>query len=417
MSDSTIHTASWLINPDVPPVAGGAILVRNGLVAATGTLAELKSRYPAPVTDHHDCAILPGLVNSHTHLELTHFPSWRLRTHVDYTPRRFSDWVIQLIKITRGLHEEDFRTSLVEGIRKCIESGTTAVGDIITRYDLQTSYGVLPIRGRVFFEALGHDPVRFQERLREAQAATAGMGEEFLSAGLSPHTVYTIGEANLPVIRDAALSRSLPLAIHISESRAEGDFIFDTSGPLAAELYPFVGWERYLMPPRHCSSTELLDRYGLLTPATLAVHCVHITPADAQILQQRGVTVCLCPRSNDRLDVGRAPLHLFRKLDIPLALGTDSLASNDSLSLWDEMRFALDQFAEELSPADVFRMATTGGAAALGLSASLGSLDIGKRADFQIIAHVGGAEKGLLERVIGQGKVADVYLSGLSGAE
>jgi len=417
MSDATIHTASWLINPDVPPVAGGAILVRNGLVAATGTLAELKSRYQAPVTDHHDCAILPGLVNAHTHLELTHFPSWRLRTHVDYNPRRFSDWVIQLIKITRGLHEEDFRTSLVEGIRKCIESGTTAVGDIITRYDLQTSYGVLPIRGRVFFEALGHDPVRFLERLKEAQAAAAGMGEEFLSAGLSPHTVYTIGEANLPVIRDAALSRSLPLAIHISESRAEGDFIFDTSGPLATELYPFVGWERHLMPPRHCSSTELLDRNGLLTPATLAVHCVHITPADAQILQQRGVSVCLCPRSNDRLDVGRAPLHLFRKLDIPLALGTDSLASNDSLSLWDEMRFALDQFAEELSPADVFRMATTGGAAALGLSASLGSLETGKRADFQIIAHVGGAEKGLLERVIGQGKVADVYLSGLSGAE
>jgi len=417
MSDATIHTASWLINPDVPPVAGGAILVRNGLVAATGTLAELKSRYQAPVTDHHDCAILPGLVNAHTHLELTHFPSWRLRTHVDYNPRRFSDWVIQLIKITRGLHEEDFRTSLVEGIRKCIESGTTAVGDIITRYDLQTSYGVLPIRGRVFFEALGHDPVRFLERLKEAQAAAAGMGEEFLSAGLSPHTAYTIGEANLPVIRDAALSRNLPLAIHISESRAEGDFIFDTSGPLATELYPFVGWERYLMPPRHCSSTELLDRNGLLTPATLAVHCVHITPADAQILQQRGVSVCLCPRSNDRLDVGRAPLHLFRKLDIPLALGTDSLASNDSLSLWDEMRFALDQFAEELSPADVFRMATTGGAAALGLSASLGSLETGKRADFQIIAHVGGAEKGLLERVIGQGKVADVYLSGLSGAE
>jgi cytosine/adenosine deaminase-related metal-dependent hydrolase len=417
MSDSTIHTAAWLINPDVPPVAGGAILVRDGLVAATGTLAELKSRYPAPVTDHHDCAILPGFVNAHTHLELTHFPSWRMRTHIDYNPRRFSDWIIQVIKITRGLHEEDFRTSLVEGIRKCIESSTTAVGDIITRYDLQTSYGILPIRGRVFFETLGHDTTRFQERLKEAQAAVAGMLEEFLSPGLSPHTVYTIGEANLSAIRDVALSRNLPLAIHISESQAEGDFIFDTSGPLASELYPFVGWEQYLMPPRHCSSTELLDRHGLLTPTTLAVHCVHINLADAQILQQRGVTVCLCPRSNDRLDVGRAPLSLFRKRGIPLALGTDSLASNDSLSLWDEMRFALDLFAEELSPADVFRMATTGGAAALGLSASLGSLEAGKRADFQIITHVGGDDKGLLERVIGQGKIADVYLSGLSGSE
>jgi cytosine/adenosine deaminase-related metal-dependent hydrolase len=416
MPDSTIHTASWLINPDEPPVAGGAILVRDGLVAATGTLAELKSRFSAPVTDHHDCAILPGFVNAHTHLELTHFPSWRMRTHIDYNPRRFSDWIIQVIKITRGLHEEDFRTSLVEGLRKCVESGTTAVGDIITRYDLLTSYDVPPIRGRVFFEALGHDPIRFRERLELALTAADSMRGESLSPGLSPHTTYTIGEANLPVIRDAALSRSLPLAVHISESQAESDFIFDSSGPLASELYPFVGWEQYLMPPRHCSSMELLDRHGLLTPTTLAVHCVHINLADAQILKQRGVTVCICPRSNDRLDVGRAPLPLFRKLGIPLALGTDSLASNDSLSLWDEMRFALDLFPGELSPADLFRMVTSGGAAALGLSASLGSLEVGKRADFQVITHVGSDEIGLLERVIGQGKIADVYLSGLSGA-
>lgn len=417
MSDTTIHTASWLINPDVPPVAGGAILVRDGLVAATGTLAELKGSCAATVIDHHDSAILPGFVNAHTHLELTHFPSWRLRTHIDYSPRRFSDWIIQLIKICRGLQGEDFRASLVEGMRKCVESGTTAVGDVITRYDLLTAYGVPPIGGRLFFEALGHDPVRFGERLEQALAAADDIQVEYLSPGLSPHAPYTIGEANLPAIRDAALSRSLPLAIHISESQAESDFIFDTSGPLANELYPFVGWERFLMPPLHCSSTEFFDRHGLLTPATLAIHCVHVTPADAQILRKRGVTVCLCPRSNDRLDVGRAPLHLFRKLDIPLALGTDSLASNDSLSLWDEMRFALDLFTGELSPADLFRMATTGGAAALGLSGVLGSLDVGKRADFQIITHVGGDEKGLLERVIGQGKVADVYLGGLSGAE
>jgi cytosine/adenosine deaminase-related metal-dependent hydrolase len=369
------------------------------------------------VIDHHDSAIVPGFVNAHTHLELTHFPSWRLRTHIDYNPRRFSDWIIQLIKITRGLHEADFRVSLGEGIRKCIESGTTAVGDIITRYDLLTSYDVPPIRGRLYFETLGHDPARFRERLEQALTAAEGMDGEHLSPGLSPHAPYTIGEANLPLIRDAAATRRLPLAIHISESQAEGDFIFETCGPLAAELYPFVGWEQYLMPPRHCSSTELLDRHGMLTPATLAVHCVHVNLADAQILKQRGATICLCPRSNDRLDVGRAPLALFRKLGIPLALGTDSLASNDSLSMWDEIRFTLDTFSEELSAADVFRMATSGGAAAIGLSALLGSLEVGKRADFQVITHVGSGEKGLLERVIGQGKIADVYLGGLSGAE
>ena len=416
MSDSTIHTAAWLINPDVPPVVGGAILVRDGLVAATGTLAELKARYSATVVEYHDCAILPGFVNAHTHLELTHFPSWRLRTHVDYNPRRFSDWVIQLIKITRGLHTDDFRASLVEGLRKCVESGTTAVGDIVTHYELLPSYAVPPLGGRLFFEALGHEPARFNERLNQALIAAESLGDGHLHPGLSPHAPYTTGEVNLPLIRDVAASRGLPLAVHLSESQAETDFIFDTSGPLADEFYPFVGWQQHLSPPRHCSSTELLDRFGLLTSATLAVHCVHVTLGDAQILKQRGVTVCLCPRSNDRLDVGRAPLALFRKLGIPLALGSDSLASNDSISLWDEMRFALDLFAGELSPADVFRMVTTGGAAALGLPDRIGSLEVGKRADFQIIRHVGLEENGLLERIIGQGRIADVCIGGVFGS-
>lgn len=416
MTESTIHAAAWLINPDLPPIAGGAILIRNGQVAATGTLAELKKNHSAVVVEHHDCAILPGFVNAHTHLELTHFPSWRLRTHVDYNPRSFTDWIIQLIKITRGLQAEDFRASLVEGLRKCVESGTTAVGDIVSHYDLASSYNVPPIRGRLFFEALGHDPARYRERLDQAATAIEGLREATITTGLSPHTPYTSSESNLPLIQNMANARNLPLAIHISESQAESDFIFDTSGPLAEKLYPFVGLEQYLVPPRHCSSTELLDRNGLLTPATLAVHCVHINLADAQILKKRGVTVCLCPRSNDRLDVGRAPLALLKKFEIPLALGTDSLASNDSISLWDEMRFALDMFSGDLSPAEVFRMATSGGAAALGLSDRIGILEIGKHADFQVISHIGSDEKGLLERVIGQGRIVDVCLNGLSGA-
>jgi cytosine/adenosine deaminase-related metal-dependent hydrolase len=108
---------------------------------------------------------------------------------------------------------------------------------------------------------------------------------------------------------------------------------------------------------------------------------------------------------------------LFRKLGIPLVLGTDSLASNDSISLWDEMRFALDLFSDVLSPADVFRMVTSGGAAALGLSNRLGTLETGKRADFQIISHVGSDEKDLLERIIGQGRILNVCLSRLSGSD
>jgi cytosine/adenosine deaminase-related metal-dependent hydrolase len=416
MTESTIHSAAWLINPDRPPIEGGAVLVQDGMVAATGTLSELKARSSAAVVEHHDCAILPGFVNAHTHLDLTHFPSWKLRTHVDYNPRHFSDWIIQLIKITRGLQTDDFRASLVEGIQKCVESGTTSVGDIVSRYELLPSYTSLPLGGRLYFEAIGQEPTHYNQRLSLALKAAKSLRNKPLHPGLSPHTPYTTSEVNLRLIRDVAASRHLPLAVHVSESQSETDFIFNTSGPLATELYPFVGWQQHLTPPRHCSSTELLDSLKMLTPSTLAIHCVHVTLADAQTLKNRGVTICLCPRSNERLDVGKAPLALFRKLDLPLALGTDSLASNDSISLWDEIRFALDQFTGELSPADLLRMATVGGATALGLSDRIGSLETGKRADFQIIRHAGNNVNGLLERLIGQGRIADVCIGGVMGS-
>lgn len=411
MSESTIYAASWLINPDVPPLAGGALLVRDGTVAAVGTLAELRSTHAVPVVEFPGSAIIPGFVNAHTHLELTHFSSWRLRTHVEYNPRRFVDWIIQLIKIKRGLRDEDVLASLREGVRKCLESGTTSVGEIVTNPALAPYYQASPLGGRLFFELLGHDPDRFRGMLDKALAVCTDESAR-LVAGLSPHSPYTIGEQNLGQIRKAASLRSLPLAIHISESREEADFIFDTTGPLAEQFYPFVGWQELLMPPRRCSSTELLDRFGLLTPETLAVHCVHVTPSDGETLKERGCSIVLCPRSNERLDVGTAPLHLFKKLGIPLALGTDSLASNDSLSLWEEMRFALDLFRHDLSVAEAFRMVTVGGAAALGRISSCGTLEAGKRADFQVVGNGGTATEKVLERLVGEGTVHEVYAGG-----
>ncbi|HEX9078692.1 MAG TPA: amidohydrolase family protein [Desulfuromonadaceae bacterium] len=412
MPDTAIYAASWLINPDSEPLPGRALAVRDGAIVAAGPLDELKRGHPgAAVVEYPGCALIPGLVNAHTHLELTHFPSWRMRTHVEYNPRRFVDWVIQVIKIKRGLGRDDYGASVREGMRMCLESGTTAVGEIICDPSLAPLYRSSPLSGRLFFELLGHDPARFRPLLHQAVAACDERGGAFLP-GLSPHTPYTIGEEHLPLIRDAASPRRLPLAIHLSESLAEGEFIFDSGGPLATELYPFVGWERYLTPARRCTSTELLDRAGLLTPSTLAVHCVHVTRNDAEILKKRGVHAVLCPRSNDRLDVGRPPVALLKKLGIPLALGTDSLASNDSLSLWEELRYALAAFPRDLSPREAFAAATAGGATALGISDRCGSLAPGKRADFQVVGNVGQAPERLLERAIFEGDVMEVYAGG-----
>lgn len=412
MSESVMYAASWLINPGAPPLAGGAVLVRDGLVADSGTVVDLNRKHSAPLVDYPGCVILPGLINAHTHLELTHFPAWRLRTNVEYNPRRFTDWIIQLIKIARGLTPDDYPPSLREGVRMCLESGTTAIGEIISNPLLAGLYRESPLAGRLYFELLGQDPTRFGDKLTAALAAAGSSPEAPLASGLSPHSLYTIGEQYLPKIREAATAGRLPLAIHVSESAAETDLLFDSSGPLAQDFYPFVGWEGYLGRPQRCSSTELLDRHGLLTPDTLAVHCVHVTLADARLLKERGVSIALCPRSNDKLDVGRAPVGLFKKLGIPLAVGTDSLASNDSLSLWDEMRYALEAFPHDLTAEDLLRMVTVDAASALKISACCGSLEAGKRADFQVLENCGPAEKGLLERVVRGGRVQEVYVGG-----
>lgn len=294
----------------------------------------------------------------------------------------------------------------------CLESGTTAVGEIVTARNLAPLYRDSRLSGRLFFELVGHDNSRFRGALQEAVELAQESSAGAFSAGLSPHAPYTLGEETFPLIRDAASGASLPLAIHCSESPEETDFVFASSGELAERFYPFVGWERYLTPPRRCSTTELLDRGRLLTDSTLAIHCVQVSRADAEILKRRGVSVALCPRSNERLDVGRAPVALLRKLGIPLVLGTDSLASNDTLSLWDELRFALDQFPADLSAPDLFRMVTRGGAVALGIQGDHGSLEKGKRADFQIVGQAGERESGLVERVMLRGTVEDVYVAG-----
>ena len=413
MTKQIIYAASWLINPDAPPVAGGALLVRNGIIAATGPLDVLCREYSAPVLDFPGSVLLPGFVNAHTHLELTHFPSWRLRSAVDYNPRRFSDWIIQLIKIARGLTAADYPPSIREGIRMCLESGTTAIGEIITNPAMAEHYYGSPLAGRLYFELLGQEQSHFTGKLAAATAAARQSEVQALFTGLSPHSLYTIAQEHLAAIRDASASYALPLSIHLSESRSEADFLFDGTGELASSFYPFVGWERFLGRPAGCSSTELLDRHGLLTATTLAVHCVHVSVADARIIKSRGAHIALCPRSNELLDVGRAPVALFKKFGIPLALGTDSLASNNSLSLWDELRFALELFPNDLSEQDVLRMVTSGGAAALGVSATCGSLEAGKRADFQVIGNCDGGEDHVLERVMREGNLQDVFVGGV----
>jgi len=408
-----IYAASHLLPISAPPVPGGALAVENGRIAAVGTLSELSAAYSAPVAEFPACAIIPGLVNAHSHLELTHFPSWKIRKGIDYVPRTYVDWIIQVIKIRRSLTRRELELSVLEGMRISLESGTTAVGEITTDSRLLPLYRQSSLSGRVYLEAVGHDPVRCAEFLSSLDERLSELAGGNPVSGISPHAPHTLSGAFFRDVARIAELRCLPMAVHLSESREELDFLFDTTGPIAEKLYPFVGWERYLPPPMRTDPARYLDGLGILKPGTMAIHCVHLTPAEAEILRSRGVGVVLCPRSNEKLDVGSAPVHLLKKLGIPLALGTDSLASNDSLSLFDEMIFLLERFPQHVSPADALRMATLSAASVIGREGEIGSISKGKRADFLILS-LPDSRSGddIHDRILRDGRLQEVYVSG-----
>jgi len=407
-----IYAASYLLPISSPPIEGGAIAVEDGLIAAVGTVRELRSAYAAaPVTDLPECAIMPGLVNAHTHLELTHFPAWKMRKELDYLPKRYVEWVQQVVKIKRALQPGDMEHSLREGMRLCLESGTTAVGDILSDFSLIPLFRDTPLTGRLFLEAIGHEPTHCRSLVERMEALLQGL-QGTLLPGISPHTPHTVSKELFKALQALSEKLGVPKAVHLSETADEASFMHDTTGAIADLLYPMAHWEQYLPHPMRTTSTHFLDDLGVLDRSTLAVHAVHVTPDDVRLLKERGVSVVLCPRSNDRLFVGCAPHRLLKSAGLPLALGTDSLASNDSLSLWDEMRF-LQQIAPEVfAPEELLTMATMGGARALRIESSTGSLETGKRADF-LVLHCDAEDAATLPAaVLAGGRLEQVYVAG-----
>uniref|UniRef100_C6E3N7 Amidohydrolase n=1 Tax=Geobacter sp. (strain M21) TaxID=443144 RepID=C6E3N7_GEOSM len=406
-----IYAASYLLPISSPPIAGGAVAVENGVIAAVGTLPEVSTVCGAPVTDLPGCVIMPGLVNAHTHLELTHFPAWKLRKDLDYLPKRYVEWIQQVVKIKRALLPGEMEHSIREGIRLCLESGTTSVGDILSDFSLAPLYLDTPLAGRVFLEAIGHDPTQGENLLRRIETTLDIFAGSILPA-ISPHTPHTVSSQLLQALHALAVSRAIPKAIHLSETADEASFMHDTTGEIAELIYPMAHWEEYLPHPMYTTSTRFLCDLGVLDRSTLAVHAVHVTMDDVRLLKEKGCSVVLCPRSNDRLFVGTAPHKLLKKAGVPLALGTDSLASNDSLSLWDEVRYLQQQAQGVFSAEELIAMATIGGARALQIEASAGSLEPGKRADFQVLSLGSVSETSVHAALLSKGRLEQVYVAG-----
>ena len=378
----SIYAAKWVLPIDAPPISGGEVVVENGLIA------EVRARRtPASdCRDFGDAVLLPGLVNAHSHLEYT-----ALRGFLEDVP--FFPWIRALTAAKASLSAEDWLWSARLGALECAASGITTLGD---NTDAGATMRVLAesgLRGAVYQELFGIDdrePVGpIIEALQAKIAAHRAYASDRVGLGVSPHALYTIRPALFTAINAYVAAEHLPTSIHIAEAPAESALTERGEGPFA-EMYARRGiaWQTPHMTP-----TEYAAQMGALGPNTLAVHCVHQTPADTALLAEMQAAIIHCPKSNAKLGAGIAPLSRWLQTDgLRVGLGTDSAVSNNTLDLWEEMRFALLlqrahlEDAEAVTARDVLRLATLGGADAMGLSAQIGSLTPGKRADLTAVS-------------------------------
>lgn len=379
-----LFRARYLVPISLAPQEDGALAVRGDRIVAVGPFPTLQRAYPgAAVTDFGDAILLPPLANAHTHLELTHFPEWAAAAGLQNGDREFTDWLLGVIGIKRQLSPAQLRASLAEGLKRSLQAGTAVVGDNLSCFELGALYKDTPLFGRVFLEAIGRSESRCGETLAELDRLSGEGIFGSLASGVAPHAPYTVSPEFMRQLAAFAGERQLPLSLHIAESAAEVELCRTGQGALVERMFPLADWPA--PPALDLSPVALLDACGLLGPQSLLVHGVQVNEADVELIAARGAAVVLCPGSNRTLAVGTAPAASYLAAGVPLALGTDSLASNASLSVWEELACAASVYADQLAPATLLEMATWQGAKLLGVGEECGALRPGHGAHFQVL--------------------------------
>lgn len=388
MSEAEIrlYTAGLVVPGGAPPIESGALLVQGDRILACGRRLDMESLAAgAEHVDFADAIIVPLLVNAHTHLELTDFPRWAAEADCSLEHAGFVDWIIALIGVKSGLGSHHFQTSLRNGIDQSIRAGTGVVGDILAHHGSRNVYRGTPLAGTLFLETLGQKAEIIARLKGELDKALQDASVGAVDLGLSPHSPYTISASYLKQIYARCQNEGLRCTTHIAESPEEAEFLRRGKGAIASTFYPHVGWEGHIPATSGLSPVDYLAAHGGLFTANLLVHGVQLTKREIRTIADAGMSLVLCPRSNACLKVGKAPVAALLDAGVQLALGTDSLASCDSLSIWDEMSFAHSWFDGQVDAPTLFHMATLGGARALGLERTHGTLSPGKTAGFQVL--------------------------------
>ena len=354
-------SAAWVVPGAGPPIRDGLVAVERGRIDWVGGPAEA-GRPPGPVRDLGRGVLLPGLVNAHCHLELSHLAGARADA-----PRGFVAWVEALVERRSRTGPAEARAGAQAGLEELTGTGTVAVGDVsnaLAHLDLLDASGLEAV---VFYELLAWDPSRAEAVLDDARRRV----EE--AARLAAHAPHSVSP---PLLRALAREGG-PAAIHLAESEAEQRFL-DGGGTEWSMFLLRRGLGHVSFAPPRTTPVRYLDGLGALRPGLVAAHCVRVDADERALLARRGVFVAVCPRSNRRLGVGIPAVPEMLGAGVEVCLGTDSLASAESLDLLQDAA-ALRREFPSLAPAAIVRMATATGARALGLD-DLGAIAPGKRA-------------------------------------
>ncbi len=376
------YHARWVVPITALPIENGTVVVDDQRIAWVGPRREAPGGQDL---DLGDAILMPGLVNAHTHLELT-----AMRGFLEGL--EFVQWIRQLTAARAAvLDEAAMLDSARLGIAEGLLAGITTYADTCSSGVSMLAMRELGVRGIMYQEVFGPAP-------EQHDAAMAGLAEaidrlrplatDLVGLGVSPHAPYTVHDDLMVDAAALAIRHGMPVAIHLAESKAEIAFLREGDGPFAAALRA----RGIDVVRRSHSPVHWLVELGVVLAHPLLIHCVQVDETDIAFIAESPCPVAHCPASNAKLGHGIAPVRAMLDAGVVVGLGSDSVVSNNAMDLLAEARqAALMQNAavgrpDALGMREALRLATMGGAQALGLDGRIGSLEAGKDADLAAFA-------------------------------
>lgn len=391
-----IFTANYVLPISAAPIEGGAVAFEAGVIAGVGTRDEIIEHFhSAEIEDLGEAAILPGLVNCHSHLELT-----AMRGALDDVEHDFRSWLLKVQDLRAAMSDEDIEAAAVAGAREGAAAGVTCFGDI----------GRMGHAGMAALKEVGLRGIVFQETEfspddRTAEADFLALASKYeklredetdlVRVGISPHSTYTVSSRLFELIAQYSIINRVPLTIHAAEA-ADEMALLTTGEGFFTEVFEKYGFEWH---SPHCSPIEYLERLGVLSARPLLAHCVTVSDSDIKRIAGNGARVAHCPKSNAKFGHGWAPFEAFLDAGIAVGLGSDSVASNNVCDMLEESRFAAlaarnrEGATRFISAKEALETATIGGARAIGLDHLIGTLEPGKQADMAVVSVDNVAQK------------------------